>query len=118
MTAVTVPPEGMPDTGAMAEHRKRVALPIEFTAAGRDGRGKVKNVSLGGLFVNSDLVPEQGDTVELRATTTSGAPLELTGMVWWTTNDGPETPFDHERGFGLRLLEENEAYRVFVENLR
>lgn len=102
----------------MAETRKRVAFPIEFKAAGRDGRGKVKNVSLGGLFVHTDQIPEQGETIELRASPVAGRPLELTGMVWWTTNDGPDYKFEHDRGFGLRFLEENEAYRDFVENLR
>jgi len=100
----------------MTETRKRVAFPTEFVAAGRNSRGKVKNVSAGGLFVNTNEIPELGETVRLRMTPGAGRQLELTGMVWWTTNDAPSRR-GYDEGFGLRFLDENPAFREFVDDL-
>lgn len=102
----------------MAEERTEVAFATEFMAAGRRVCGKVKNVSAGGLFVHTDRMPELGETIRLRMSPGPGHRLELTGMVWWTTRDTPIPTFDGHRGFGLRFLDDNPAFREFVEGLR
>jgi Tfp pilus assembly protein PilZ len=96
----------------MTEKRKHVLIPAEFDAGGRSGYGKVKNVSLGGLFVDTDLIPDQGDTIRIRMSP-DGKPLDVTGMVWWTTRETKSRK--KIQGFGLRVLEDNEVYRAFVE---
>jgi hypothetical protein len=96
----------------MTEKRKRVVIPVEFQTGGQSGHGKVKNVSLGGLFVDTALIPQQGDTIRLHMTP-NGTPLDVTGMVWWTSRETKSRkPI---QGFGLRVLEEDERYRAFVE---
>ena len=96
----------------MTEQRKRVVIPVEFETDGQSGHGKVKNVSLGGLFVDTALIPNQGDTVRLRMSP-NGKPLDVTGMVWWTTRETKSSK--RIQGFGLRVLEEDAVYRAFVE---
>jgi Tfp pilus assembly protein PilZ len=96
----------------MTEQRKRVVIPVEFEASGQSGHGKVKNVSLGGLFVDTALIPQQGDTIRLRMSP-NGKTLDVTGMVWWTTRE--QKSAKRMQGFGLRVLGEDERYRAFVE---
>ena len=96
----------------MTENRKRVVIPAEFETDGRSGHGKVKNVSVGGLFVDTATIPNQGDTIRVRMSP-NGKQLDVTGMVWWTTRDTKSGK--RIQGFGLRVLEENERYRAFVE---
>jgi Tfp pilus assembly protein PilZ len=96
----------------MTERRKRVVIPAEFEAGGQSGHGKVKNVSLGGLFVDTPLIPHQGETIRLRMSP-NGRTLDVTGMVWWTTREQKSSK--RIQGFGLRVLEEDDGYRAFVE---
>ncbi len=102
----------------MAEERTEVAFATEFVVGGRKVRGKVKNVSAGGLFVFTDKIPELGETIRLRMSPGTGHQLELTGMVWWSTRDTPIPTLGPNRGFGLRFLDDNPAFREFVEGLR
>ena len=92
------------------------AIPTEFRASSLTGRGKVKNVSDGGLFVGTSAIPDEGDTVELTLSAPGETPIEITGLVWWTTSD-LEAP-NARSGFGLRLLEHSEQYLRLVESLR
>ena len=94
-----------------------VTFATEFMAGGRRVCGKVKNVSAGGLFVHTDRIPELGATIRLCMRPGTSHQLELTGMVWWTTRDNPMPPLGYSRGFGLRFLDDNPAFREFVENL-
>ena len=104
------------DTMGMTQPRMPTAIPTEFRAAGLTGRGKVKNVSDGGLFVGTSAIPDEGDTIELTLSAPGETPIEITGLVWWTTSD-LEAP-NARSGFGLRLLEHSEQYLRLVESLR
>lgn len=88
--------------------RKRTSIPVEFSTAGRVMEGMVRNASAGGMFVETRSIPAQGEPVSLRLSARGDTPIELTGLVWWTTED---SPFRHrQRGFGLRLLEDDDRY--------
>ena len=99
----------------MRTTRARTSIPVEFETDALRGIGKIKNVGLGGLFVGSTQIPEQGESVSLSFHFPGGQELSILGVVWWTTRDAAgrhRTP-----GFGLRLIEENEGYEVAVNRL-
>jgi len=95
--------------------RIRTAIQTEFEAGALHGRGKIRNVAEGGVFVGTDQVPDQGELVVLSFRDAKGRDVDVSGLVWWTT---AETPGPHRaQGFGMRLLEESEAYSRFVDSL-
>ena len=68
------------------------------------------------MFVETRTIPPQGETVSLRFSKRSVSSIDVTGMVWWTTEG---SPFRHRhRGFGFRLLEDDERYATMLEGLR
>ena len=99
----------------MRTTRARTSIPVEFETDALQGTGKIKNVGLGGLFVGSTQIPEQGESVSLSFHFPGGQELSVLGVVWWTTR---ETNGRHRTpGFGLRLIEENENYELAVSRL-
>ena len=99
----------------MRTTRAHTSIPVEFETDAFRGIGKIKNVGLGGLFVGSTQIPEQGESVSLSFHFPGGQELSVMGVVWWTTRDAAgrhRTP-----GFGLRLIEENEGYELGVNRL-
>ena len=98
----------------MQNERVQTRIPAEFRADGRSGRGEVRNVSEGGLFVGTLEIPEEGSAVELTLTAPGKAAVEVKGLVWWTAPAGRAVPC----GFGLRVLDEDEGYRRLVETIR
>ena len=95
--------------------RMRTLIPTEFRANALTGKGKVRNVSEGGLFVGTSVIPEEGETVELKLNTPGTPPIEVTGFVWWTTSELDEP--NAASGFGLRLLDPDERYLRLLESL-
>jgi Tfp pilus assembly protein PilZ len=73
-------------------------------------------MSEGGLFVGTASVPEEGENVDLSFRAPGGDEVSLSGLVWWTTNDGNgkghRTP-----GFGLRLLDDSDDFRSLLARL-
>lgn len=100
----------------MQDARVRTCIDTEFEVRGRRARGKIKNMSEGGLFVNSDSVPEVGESVDLSFRVPGGREVSLSGMVWWTTN-GSDGKRHRARGFGLRLLDDSDDLRRFLASL-
>ena len=100
----------------MAETRLRTLIPTEFRAESLSGAGKVRNVSARGLFVGTRAIPEEGETVELELAEPGWPRISLTGLVWWTARE----PGDRNArcGFGLRIVDDNDAYLRLVASLR
>lgn len=99
----------------MTDPRTRTSIPVEFRAGAVHGRGKVRNVSEGGLFVGTTSIPEQGEEVNVQLAAPGEAPIVVSGLVWWTTAGSAGA---HRRpGFGLRLIEENERFLALVQRL-
>jgi hypothetical protein len=100
----------------MQHDRIRTSIPVEIRSSKRVAEGTVRNASDGGMFVETREIPPQGEAVSLRFSTRSAATLEVTGLVWWTTEG---SAYRHaRRGFGLRLLEEDERYSEMLAGLR
>lgn len=96
--------------------RIRTAIQTEFEAGPHKGQGKICNVGEGGAFVGTPQPPNQGETVRLSFRDRKGRRLDVTGLVWWTTDEAPGA--HRVPGFGMRLLDESEEYQAFVESLR
>ena len=97
--------------------RITTCIETEFEAGGLRGKGKIRNMSEGGLFVDTACVPEEGESVDLSFTAPGGQEVNLSGFVWWTTND-----VDGRRhrapGFGfLRLLDDSDDLRSLLTAL-
>jgi hypothetical protein len=68
------------------------------------------------MFVETQAIPPQGEAVGLRLSARGAAAVEVTGLVWWTTDDSAQR--HKRRGFGLRLLEEDEGWSAMLAKLR
>jgi len=100
----------------MQHGRIRTSIPVEILSSGRVAEGTVRNASDGGMFVETRKIPMQGESVSLRFSARGAVTHEVTGMVWWTTEG---SPYRHKRrGFGLRLLEEDEGYSRILAGLQ
>ena len=93
------------------------SMRVEICTGGRVEEGTVRNASAGGMFIETRAIPAQGEPVSLRLPARDGGDaIELTGLVWWTTE---ASPFRHKhRGFGLRLLEDDDRYTAMLSRLR
>jgi hypothetical protein len=100
----------------MTQRRIRTAIQTEFEAGALRGRGTIRNMAEGGLFVGTPQIPHQGDLVSLSFRDRKGRGLDVSGLVWWTTIDEPGA--HRAPGFGIRLLEESEDYQSFFESMR
>ena len=100
----------------MQHDRIRTSLPVEIRVSGRIAEGTVLNASDGGMFIETRKIPPQGESVSLRFSSRGEVTHEVTGMVWWTTEG---SPYRHRwRGFGLRLLQDDEGYSQILAGLR
>ena len=91
-------------------------VPASFEAGELRGKGHVKNVSKGGVFLRSDSLPEPGSDVRILFPSRDGRKVEVTGIVVWNTNEVAGQP-EIRRGFGVRFHEYSDAYREFYEEI-
>lgn len=98
----------------MTHDRIRTKIPAQFKAGALSGRGDVRNVSDGGLFVGTLEIPEEGSEVELTIRAPGKAEVVVHGLVWWTAPAGRA----RRCGFGLRLLDEQEEFQRLVDSVR
>ena len=96
--------------------RRGLALPeTRFeTKSVRDGRGRVKNVSQGGLFVLTSDIPLVGESVHFVFQDDAFVWIELVGAVRWI---GQREDESGESGFGLEIEDEPKEYRAYVRRL-
>ncbi len=91
-------------------------VPASFEAGTLRGKGHVKNVSKGGLFLRSETLPPSGSQVRVLFHSGEGRKVEVNGIVAWSTNDLPgET--DARPGFGIRFHELSDEYLEFYEQI-
>jgi hypothetical protein len=115
VTRVTAEANPATDARSMKRRRIRTAIQTEFEAGKLHGRGTIRNVAEGGLFVGTTQVPHQGNLVSLSFRDYQGRGVGVSGLVWWTTEDEPGP--HRGPGFAIRLLDESEGYRRFLESL-
>jgi hypothetical protein len=95
--------------------RIRTSIPVEICAYGRVVEGPVRNASDEGMFVETRSIPAQGEPISVRLNAQGVDPIELMGLVWWTTEDSRYRHREH--GFGLRLLEGDDRYTLLLSGL-
>ena len=98
----------------MTQDRFRTKIPAQFKAGHVSGKGDVRNVSDGGLFVGTLAIPEEGSEVELTMCEPGKTEIVVHGLVWWTARVGQSK----RCGFGLRLLDEQEDFQRLVDSVR
>ena len=97
------------------KRRVRLAEPIKtaFVAGNSEGKGLVEDVSLGGFFVRSPLLPPEGTPIEAALTTLSGCSVSVRGVVRWNTAT-LTTELD-TCGFGVRITRPSGGYVGIVD---
>lgn len=91
-------------------------VPASFESGDLRGKGHVKNVSKGGVFLRSECLPESGSDVRILFHSRDGRKIEVTGIVVWNTNELGGHP-EVRPGFGIRFHEHSDAYREFYEQI-
>jgi uncharacterized protein (TIGR02266 family) len=100
----------------MEGKRVSTVLMARFAACGKLAEGKIRNLSLGGLFVGTSSIPPEGESVRVRfRLPNGGAEVDVAGMVWWTTRSSGGR--HRVPGFGLRLIDADPTYEEGVRDL-
>jgi hypothetical protein len=84
-----------------------------FKSEGSRGEGHVQDVSPGGIFIRSPLLPPDGAKIEVEFDTPNQRKIAIAGIVSWNT-----VPMAGKRatsGFGVRLQRAGGDYMCFVE---
>ena len=103
--------------------RKRCALsrhlncfPAQFQSAKTSGAGRVKKLRKGGLFIETEALPNPGDEVSVIFETPDGKSMVVSGTVRWITawlqNAGKMQP-----GFGMQIDPLPKRYSQFFRKL-
>jgi hypothetical protein len=109
----------MPDpttlTPTRIQRRIRLSRPVNaaFVAGTARGQGRILDVSQGGIFVRSALLPSGGTTVAAALELPSGRTIAVQGVVQWNTAH-LETRLESS-GFGVRLTLVPPEYLGFVD---
>ena len=104
-----------PDGGAiLVTRRKPRRIPVRYGPSSISSYvGLTHNVSVGGMFIGTDLPLEGGEPLAIEIGV-SGKPCQMNGVVvWHRVAYGPETP----RGMGVRLIDPPSNYNTFVKSL-
>ncbi len=93
-------------------------IPAAFEGGNLRGRGHVKNVSKGGLFLRTDVLPPRGTQVRVLFHNRDGSKVEVLGTVAWNTSElGDEDQRRARPGFGMYFNSTGSDFREFLEQL-
>jgi hypothetical protein len=97
------------------QRRIRLSQPVNtaFVAGTARGQGRIVDVSQGGIFVRSTLLPSGGTSVAASLELPSGRTIAVQGIVQWNTAN-VECKLDTP-GFGVRLTLVPPEYLGFVD---
>ncbi len=110
------------DRGSSRDRRKLKRMvkriPAAFEADDLRGRGYLKNVSKGGLFLRTEVLPVAGTGVRVLFHNRDGSKIEVQGKVAWNTSQLDAADRGETRpGFGMIFDTTDNAYREFLEQL-
>ncbi len=109
----------MPKRAGGIERRKLkrnvTRVPASFESGELRGKGHVKNVSKGGLFLRTDALPEAGSEVRVLFHTQLARKVEIRGIVVWSTAELDQP--DARPGFGVRFEGASEQFLEFYEQI-
>ncbi len=94
-----------------------IRLPATFQAGSSLGAGVVIDVSTDGLFIQSALLLQAGERIEVALQTPDGE-IRVEGLVRWNAYANGCAPTDSDSGFGIRLSRYGTDYSAFVGSLR
>ncbi len=98
------------------EERKRfrpaLQVRVTYTAGAARARGRVATLSRYGMFLESPMLPTEGERVVIAIQPSLGHRIEVEGTVRWNT--GRSLP----SGFGVWLSRSGRDYSEFYETLR
>jgi uncharacterized protein (TIGR02266 family) len=95
-----------------SEERIPTDIPIEYCFAGNWIKGRVRDISRGGLFIVTDNFIPPNTSVDMNLFSSKfGKPDRITGEVAWMRTNGPET------GVGVRFELQSPTRRRRVEKL-
>lgn len=92
-------------------------IPAAFDAGTARGRGHIKNLSKGGVFVRTDRLPEPGSDVRILFHDRGGSKIEVHGVVAWTTDQLSPEEDAGAAGFGVRFSYVSDEYLEFFEQI-
>jgi Tfp pilus assembly protein PilZ len=97
-------------------NRTVTRIPAMFASSTTHGNGHIKNLSLEGLFLRTENLPQTGDVVDVILFIPDGNKIEVTGTVRWTTAElGPA--YGAKPGFGIQIHEQSQDYLGLYEEL-
>jgi len=100
-------------TQAFPRFKKRV--PCRFDIDETNHRGFVLNLSHGGLFVSSRVIPQVGSRLSLHLSPTGAdEAIPLDALVVWKRKVHPDMANIRDPGVGLEIVESNDAYERLV----
>ncbi len=109
----------MPKRAGGIERRKLkrsvTRVPASFESGELRGKGHVKNVSKGGVFLRADVLPESGSEIRILFHTQQGRKVEIWGTVVWSTAELNQP--DARPGFGVRFEGVSEQFLEFYEQI-
>ncbi len=101
---------GLGTKSVLSEDNRRSGLrvpceiPAEVRSRGETRRAVVYNISLGGMFISMEPLPEPGEDVEVEIHTPDGSKITRTGRVKWVRET--QTEYGHNKlrwGAGVLL---------------
>lgn len=95
---------------------------IQFSVEGHNYQGRVNNISLNGLYIESRKQVPQGSLIEATFVlpTASLETIKVKGRICWINQGFPRQKMHLPQGFGVQFLdrgiEKREIYMSFLEN--
>ncbi len=99
----------------MNDDRIRTRIQTDFVAGPVRAQGKIRNLGSRGLFIRTESVPAEGDSIRLRFEAPDGEPVSAEGLVWWTTRERERRW--GQQGFGVCLLAASASYRAMIDRM-
>lgn len=93
-----------------SHERVRVRFPCELELHGRRAAGTVRDLSAGGLCVQTSLAPEEGDELALRLHPKGHASVEVTVLVWNVHGVRDRRSGERSTRLGLVLSDATDAF--------
>ncbi len=93
-----------------------VSIPARYVVGGAEDEGRIMDLSRGGLFLRSPMLPKEGERIVISFGTSEGRKIEVRGTVQWNTvplAPGQSAP----SGFGVRLSRWGIDYSLFLWKL-
>ncbi len=93
-----------------------VSIPARYVVGDAEGEGRIMDLSRSGLFLQSPMLPKEGEQIVISFRMSEGREIEVRGTVQWNTvplAPGQSAP----SGFGVRLSRWGIDYSLFLWKL-